>query len=221
VSRRASAFRPGGSTFGSRPAGDQVGWYVPSGSRPPVVATLVEGALDDAAVELAEGQRRRHVRAAVGDGHDAARSVSEEDVEVTPGDPGQRARREISRVEEPLEGGASRAGGGQPGRIGGGGLFHTPIVAKSCRPARKAPGKRSTPGGDAARGRPEEEERRVSPRPELPGGSRPRCGPRPSQQPQPGPVSADGASAPASSLRQTRRQSLLRRRSRTWTRRRG
>ena len=28
---------PGGSTFGSLPAGDQVGWYSPSASRPPVV----------------------------------------------------------------------------------------------------------------------------------------------------------------------------------------
>ena len=85
---------PGGSGFGSLPSGAQTGWYVPSASRPPVVGirvgvarsqvelAVVERAVDEAALEHAERQRRRHVRAAIVDRDDALARVGEEDVQV-------------------------------------------------------------------------------------------------------------------------------------------
>ena len=55
----------------------------------------VERAGDDAAVELADRQRRRHVRAAVVDRDDAGRRVGEQDVEVAEGHAAHRARRQL------------------------------------------------------------------------------------------------------------------------------
>ena len=93
---------------------------MPSASRPPVVGicavvagaqvelALVERAGDEAAVELADRQRRAHVRAAIVGRDDALGRVREQDVEVAEGDAAHRARRAGRRAASTASNGARR-----------------------------------------------------------------------------------------------------------------
>ena len=104
MSRRASAFGPLGSGFGSDPGGDHVGWAPPSASSPPVVGSwtvspvsrsnrpLWSGQSTSAALQAADGQRRRHVRTAVLGGEDPLGHVRQEEVQVPARDPHHRPR---------------------------------------------------------------------------------------------------------------------------------
>jgi hypothetical protein len=82
----------------------------------------VERAGDDAALELADRERRRHVRTAVVDRDEARRRVGDEDVEIAGGHPAHRSfgdLRHRPRVNG-RDGTAARAGHAQLRRIGGG-----------------------------------------------------------------------------------------------------
>ena len=80
-----------------------------------VEPTLVERALDDAAVELADRQRRAHVRAAVLGREDAPVRVDEQQVQVAPAHPSHGARRQLVHVEHRRKWRVGRPGGLQPG----------------------------------------------------------------------------------------------------------
>ena len=78
----------------------------------------MERAGDDAPVEHADRQRRRHVRAAVVDGDDPERRVGEQHVEVAEGHPPHRAGRQVGGGNGRRERRVGGAGGAELGRVG-------------------------------------------------------------------------------------------------------
>ena len=98
-----------------------------------VEAARVERAGDDAAVELADRQRGRHVRAAVVDRDDPEVGVGEQDVEVAERDPAHRAGRQVGGRDR----GAGTRASPVPAARSSGGKGRTsvtrPMVARQAR----------------------------------------------------------------------------------------
>src|SRR4051794_5664931 len=97
----------------------------------------MERARDDAPVEVADRERRRHVRAAVVQGDDPQARVREEDVEVVERDPAHGPGGQLDGRDgwtERRAGGAERL---EPRRVGEHG-GHAPMVAPGHGTARSS-----------------------------------------------------------------------------------
>ena len=130
-----------------------------------VEPAVVERAGDHAAVELADRQRRGHVRAAVVDRDDPLRRSGDEHVQVPVGRPPEGTRRQLVEVGQPVEGRLTGARRPEQGRVSRGAIVHR---GQRTRPDMDRPRTRRP-----RRGRSLEEEVEVSVSRRSPGWSRP------------------------------------------------